>query len=98
MPWFKHASCLLLSNGNWWINPPYRLPFVLHLKRFLAGKSFDSNDELKESIEKRLMPVWRPTYMDTPYKTLCPILTSASVWVLLMSKFRLRYVEFDSNE
>jgi hypothetical protein len=27
----------------------------LHLKRFLAGKKFDNDEELKESVEKCLM-------------------------------------------
>jgi hypothetical protein len=57
----------------------------VHLKRFLASKSFDSDDEMKDSVQKWLMPVWWPTFMNKAYKTLCPV-TSASMWVLLTSK------------
>jgi hypothetical protein len=70
----------------------------LYLKRYLAGKNFDSDDELKESAEKWLTPVSWPTSMNRTRKTLCPVMTSASMWVELISKCRLRYVEFDSNE
>jgi hypothetical protein len=36
----------------------------LHQKRFLASKSFNGDDKLKDSIEKRLKPVWQPTCMN----------------------------------
>jgi hypothetical protein len=35
--------------------PPTEFHLFVHLKRFLAGKVFNSNDELKESAENWLM-------------------------------------------
>jgi hypothetical protein len=67
---------------------------LLHLKRFLAGKMFDSEDELKEIFEKWL----RYCFCEQGIPTLCHVTRRASLWVVLMSKGRLYYVEFDSNE
>jgi hypothetical protein len=39
------------SDGNWWITPLTDFNLFLHLKRFLGGKKFDSDDELKERRE-----------------------------------------------
>jgi hypothetical protein len=89
---------LLHSNGNWWITPLTDFYQFLHVKRFLAGKKFDSDDELKESVEKWLTFVWRPTSVNRAYKTLCPVMTSASMWLVSMSKRRLRYIDFDDNK
>jgi hypothetical protein len=42
--------------------------------------------------------VWRPTSKNRAYKNLCHVTTSASEWVVIMLKSRLRYVEFDNNK
>jgi hypothetical protein len=76
-------------------HPPYRFSSVPPPKEIFASNNFDSGDKLKESIENRLVLVGWSTYMNRAYKTLCPFMT---VWVMLMSKHKLRYVEFDSNE
>jgi hypothetical protein len=52
---FKHASCLLHSNGSWWIIPLTDFQLFLHLKRFLVGEKFDRDEKLKENVEKWLM-------------------------------------------
>jgi hypothetical protein len=74
------------------------LHLFLRLKRFLAGNKFDSNDELKDSVEKCLTSAWWLISINRAYKTSCPIMTSASVWAMFMLKSRLRYVELDNNE
>jgi hypothetical protein len=98
MPQLEHASCLLHSNGNWCITLLTDLHLFLHLKRFIAGKSFNSDDELKQSVEKWLTSVWWHTCINWAHKTLWPVMTSASMWMVLMSKYTLRYVESGSNE
>ena len=70
---------------------------VLHLKTFLAGRKFDSDDELKESVETRFTSLAADFYKQG-IQTLCPVTISVSVWVVIMSKSRLKYVEFDNNE
>jgi hypothetical protein len=55
MLWLEHASCLLHSQGNWCITPLTDFYLFLHLKIFHAGKEFDSDNKLKESVEKWLM-------------------------------------------
>jgi hypothetical protein len=45
---------LLHSNGNWQITAVTGFHLFLYLKRILAGKNFDSDDELMESVEKWL--------------------------------------------
>jgi hypothetical protein len=51
MPWLENASCLLHSNGNWWITHLTHFHLFLNLKRFLTGKKFDSDDILNERSE-----------------------------------------------
>jgi hypothetical protein len=67
------------------------------MKRFLAGKKFVNDIKLKESIEKWLTSQ-QPTSVNRAYKTLFTVMTGSSVWVMLMSKSGLRYVEFDNSE
>jgi hypothetical protein len=76
---------------------PSDFSLFLHLKRFLIGKNFDSADELKESVEKWLT-YQVANFYEQGRKTLCHFTTSTSMWVVIMSKSALRYVEFDNNE
>lgn len=57
----------------------------------MTSKQFDSYDDLKGSVEK-----WF-TCQRASMQNLSSF-TSVLVWVVLMSKSRLRYVEFDNNE
>lgn len=65
----------------------------LHLKRFLAGKNFDSDDELKERVEKRLKSHVADFYEQGIEYLLVPFTKRASVWMVIMSKITLRCAE-----
>ena len=48
-------------NGNKWTSPPYSpdlapsdVHLFLHLKKFLGGKRFDDDDDLKDAVPKWL--------------------------------------------
>ena len=72
--------------------------YSLHPKRFPAGKKkFDSDDELKDSVAKWLTCQTSADCYEQGIQNLGPV-TRASVWVVIMSKSRLRCVEFDDSE
>jgi hypothetical protein len=62
------------------------------------SNKFDCRDELKQNVQKWFMSACQLTSMNRAYKTLCPIMTGASVWLVIMSKSRISYVKFDNNE
>ena len=64
----QHASCLLHSNGNCWITP-YRLCLFLHLKKCLASKKLDSDEELQERALRNGSLLRRPTSRNKAHAT-----------------------------
>jgi hypothetical protein len=69
----------------------------LHLKRFHAGKKFDSVDKLKESVEEWLMSQ-AADFREQGLQNLVPCYDNAPVLAVIMSQSRVRYVKFDNNE
>ena len=82
-------------------HPPYSpdlapsdFHLFLHLKKFLGGKQFDDDDDLKDAVQK----CRRPHSMRRVYKNLCPATISASIMAASMWKNSLKNVESDNNK
>jgi hypothetical protein len=64
----------------------------IYLKKFLGGKRFYDDDDLKDAVQKWL------TSQAAVYKNLCPATISASVMVANMWKNRLKNVESENKK
>jgi hypothetical protein len=69
----------------------------LHLKKFLGGKRFDDDDDLKEAVQKWLTSPAAAFYKRV-YKKLCHATISASTMVANIWKNSLKNVESDNNK
>jgi len=70
---------------------------ILHLKKFLAGKRFDDDDELKDSVQKCLTSQAAAFYEEGK-QNLCPANISASIMAANMWKNSLKNVESVNNK
>ena len=85
-------------------HPPYSsnlassdLRLFLHLKKFLGGKRFDDDDDLKDAVQKWLTSQAAAFYEEGVQK-LVPAMLSASIMAANMWKNNLKNVESDNNK
>ena len=95
---FKTSSPHL--SGNKWTTPPYSPDLVpsdyhlfLHLKKFLGGKRFDDNDDLKYAVKKWLTS-WAAAFYEKGIQKVVPRYDKC----LNMWKNSLKNVESDNNK
>ena len=91
-------------SGKKWTTAPYSpdlapsdFHLFLHLKKFLGGKRFDDDDDLKDAVQKWLTSQAAAFY-EEDYKNLCPVTISASLMTANMWKNCLKNVESDNNK
>ena len=90
--------------GNKWTTPthspdlaPRDFHLFLHLKKFLGGKRFDSNDDLKDAVQKWLTSHAAPFYEEGIQK-LVPRYDKCSIMAASMWKNSLKNVESENNK
>ena len=84
-------------------HPPYSpdlapsdFHLFIHIKKFLGGKRFDDDDDLKDAVQKWLASQAAAFYEDG-IQNLCPPMISASIMAANMWKNSLKKVESDKN-
>jgi len=76
---------------------PSDFHLFLHLKKFLSGKRFDDDDDLKEAVLKWLTSQ-AAAFCEEGIQNLCPAKISASIMATNVWKNSLKNVESDNNK